>query len=235
MVSVVLCTMREDFLTRAVKQFLQQTVPEKELIIVLNHNKMQLENWQSRLQSFNDIRVFQMDEAKTLGECLNFGASQARHSILAKMDDDDYYSPDYLSRSIQQLKDNQADVTGKAGIFVYFQNDKLLALFRPQLQRRLLKSPHFFLAGGTLVFKKKVWETVPFQELSEGEDVQFQRDCLSNRYVVYSGDSYEYALIRYGKCHNHSWQAWDDAFQKQCKRIAVTDLYEKCVREGGGL
>lgn len=228
MVTVVTSTIRENMLERVLENFARQTLQEKELIIILNKNDMKLDNLPA-----SNIRVFQMDEEQTLGECLNFGSLQARYDVIAKFDDDDYYSPAYLDNALRLLKETGADVVGKAGIFVYFKKDKLLTVFRPRMSFFHLKNKRVFLAGGTLVFKKEVLEKVQFQALNSGEDVQFQKECLNQKLSLYSGSIHDYVLIRYQEEHQHSWQVLDETFQKQCKRLAVTDSFEEYVWEGG--
>lgn len=228
MITVVTSTKRKNMLERVIENFTRQNLQEKELIIILNKNDMKLENLDAP-----NIRVFQLDEEKTLGECLNFGFRQASYEVVAKFDDDDYYSPVYLGNALRLLKDTGADVVGKAGIFVYFKKDKLLTVFRPRINALFLKNKRVFLAGGTLVFKKEILEKVQFQALNSGEDIQFQKDCLDRKISLYSGSINDYVLIRYLEDHQHSWQVVDETFQRQCKRIAMTDSFEEYVWEGG--
>ena len=222
MVSVITCTIREQMLVHIIANFQRQTVEEKELIIILNKNDINVEVPQGQ-----NIRVFQLDEARTLGECLNFGTALARYDVVAKFDDDDYYSPIYLANSLGLMKETKAGVVGKAAIFVYFKKEQLLALFRPQMTNYFVKKE--LLAGGTLIFKKEVWEKVPFRPLNVGEDAQFQKDCLARNISLYSGSFQDYVLIRYQEGHQHSWKVDDGAFQKRCQRIAVTEAFEDYV------
>lgn len=229
MVTVVTSTIRAHMLDRVIENFSRQDLQEKELIIILNKNDIKL-----KISLAPNIRLFKLDELKTLGECLNFGFMQARYEVIAKFDDDDYYSPSYLTNSLRLLKETGSSVVGKAAIFVYFKKDKLFTVFRPRMNHFFLKNKKVFLAGGTLVFKKEVLEKVQFQELNSGEDVQFQKDCLDQKISLYSGSFLDYVLIRYDENHQHSWEVADEAFQKKCKTIAVTDSFEEYVRKGDG-
>ena len=146
MVTVVTSTNREYMLDRVIENFSRQSIQEKELIIILNKNGMKREN----IADAPQIRVFQLDEKKTLGECLNFGFAKARYKVVAKFDDDDHYSPDYMAHALQVLKETGADVVGKAGIFVYFNKDRLLATFRPRMHSLFMKNNRivrFWLEG----------------------------------------------------------------------------------------
>lgn len=215
-------------LENIIENFMRQNIQDKELIIILNKNNMKLGNFAAP-----NIRIFQLDEEKTLGECLNFGSMQARYDVIAKLDDDDYYSPIYLANAIRTLKETGANVVGKAGIFVYFKKDKLLTIFRPRMNAIFLKNKRVFLAGGTLVFKKEVLKKVKFQALNSGEDIQFQKDCLDQKLSLYSGSFHDYVSIRYPEGHHHSWKILDETFKKHCERIAVTDSFEEYVWKRG--
>jgi glycosyltransferase involved in cell wall biosynthesis len=220
LITVITCTMREEMLENMLANFERQTMANKELIVILNKNNLQF-------SAPPGVRVFRLDESFTLGECLNYGIQESRGDVIAKFDDDDYYGPDYLSGALAELEASGAGVVGKAGIFVYFKHDRLLSVFRPQLTDTFFKKD--WLAGGTLVFRKKVWDAVRFRPLNVGEDTWFQRDCLKARISLYSGGIYQYCLIRYGEGHGHSWQALDEAFQRRCRPVGVTLDFENVV------
>ena len=42
-----------------------------------------------------NVRVYQLHEKATLGDCLNYGVIKSKYDIIAKLDDDDYYGPNY--------------------------------------------------------------------------------------------------------------------------------------------
>lgn len=227
LISVVTSTFRSHMLERVIENFTRQNLQEKELILILNKDSIQFEN-----PSTANIRVFRLDEAKTLGECLNFGASLAKYNIIAKMDDDDYYSPQYLTNSLRDLQETKADVVGKAAFFVYFKHKKLLSVYRPRMNHLFIKNKKLLLSGGTLVFKKEILQNAPFPHLNNGEDILFQQNCLSQQLSIYSGGQQDYVLIRHGIEHQHSWQVDDELFLKHCKEVTTTDSFESFVWDG---
>ncbi|EST11873.1 glycosyltransferase [Sporolactobacillus laevolacticus] len=233
-ITVVTSTMRQEMSDHILKNFLRQDYHPKELIILLNKKELNAGQWKERTANYNNIRVFQLDEKKTLGECLNFGGQQALYDVIAKFDDDDYYSPAYLTNMVGQLKKKNIDVIGKSSIFVYFKTEKKLSLFRRS------KSPFYIrnerdlkraLAGGTLIFKKAVLKKVPFARLNKGEDLQFQKDCLQQGLSLFSSDPYDYVLFRYDpKHHQHSWNIDNQIFQRYCQLISVTESFEGLIQ-----
>ncbi|MDP4084397.1 MAG: glycosyltransferase family A protein [Bacillota bacterium] len=232
MVSVVTCSFREEMIENIVQNFLRQEYEPKELIIVLNR-LTDKEPWESQLAGIPTIRVFQL-ESGTLGECLNLGADMAKYTIIAKFDDDDFYSSTYLSNSIHLFTTTKANVIGKSTIFVYFKRNKTLSLFRLGMENQYVTNiKKNALAGGTLMFKKEILKTVQFAPINLGEDIQFQIDCLRRRIPLYSGSRYDYTMIRFLSEHLHTWQVDDQKFQSHCIKIAETESFETYISSAG--
>ena len=101
---------------------------EKELIIILNKDDMDIEMWKERSRGNENVSIYQLPEEKTLGECLNFGIEKARYNIVAKFDDDDYYSPYYLTEAMRIFLTTDAQLIGKGKAFMYFEKEKLLTI-----------------------------------------------------------------------------------------------------------
>ncbi|TGA98718.1 glycosyltransferase [Sporolactobacillus shoreae] len=233
-ITVMTSTMRQEMSDHILKNFLRQDFNPKELIILLNKKELNAGQWKEETANYNNIHIFQLGEEKTLGECLNFGGQQARYNVIAKFDDDDYYSPAYLTNMVSRLKGKNVDVIGKSSIFVYFKSEKKLSLFRRSKSPFYIKKERDLkraLAGGTLIFKKDVLKKVPFAPLNKGEDLQFQKDCLRQGLSLFSSDPYDYALLRYdSKHHQHSWDTDNQIFQKHCQLIAVTDSFAGLIK-----
>src|SRR4051794_2871081 len=92
-ISVVACTNRQAFLPKIIENFQRQTLVEKELIIVVNSMVMEVGGI--------GYRILQFPDEVSLGECLNKGVRIAKYELVTKMDDDDYYGPDYLKEVYQ--------------------------------------------------------------------------------------------------------------------------------------
>ncbi|WP_026038997.1 glycosyltransferase [Sporolactobacillus vineae] len=234
MVTVVTCTNRQNMENAVLNNFLRQNFRPKELIILLNNKNMNVELWRKKTAHYGEIRIYQLDNTKTLGECLNFASERSYYNVIARFDDDDYYSPDYLTNMVGQLEIKKTDVIGKSSIFIYFTDEKKLSLFRRRKKNTFLRKESDLkrpLAGGTLVFKKEVLKIVPFSQLNLGEDLKFQKDCLRQGLSVFSTDPYDYVLIRYkSKQHQHTWNADPRLFQKNSHLIAVTNDFDDLIR-----
>lgn len=224
-VSIITCTNRPRYLDNVFENYNRQSYKDKELIIILNNNKMNLKDLKLKAKEFPNVSIFQIDEKKSLGYCLNFGVNKANYGIIAKMDDDDYYGPNYLFQAVSALR--YADVVGKYCTYVYFEDSKTLAIRNPKRENRYV----YRLEGPTLVFRKEVFNKIKFHDKSLGEDIQFCRDCLKNGIKLYATDKNNYVYIRHSSKDKHTWNIRDELYKKLCKIIGEVDDYKSYIEK----
>jgi cellulose synthase/poly-beta-1,6-N-acetylglucosamine synthase-like glycosyltransferase len=227
-VSIVTCTMRGDFMNNIFENYGRQDYPKKELIIVLNNNKMNIDDWKKEAEKYDNVRVFQVDEKVTLGNCTNYGVEQSRYEIIAKFDDDDYYGPKFLKESVKAFFYTDAGVVGKRASFVYFKKSKILALRNYKYENQYVKH----MDGPTMLIKRDVFDKVRFADIPRAIDVQFCKDCNKKGIKIYSTDRYHHVYIRYENRKKHTWKITDKELLKWCKVIKknVTN-FEKYVNK----
>ena len=104
LVSVVLTTRdRPRLLPVALACYRHQTCPNRELIVVDDGDRVPADEAAVEAAGGRLIRV---PTGLPLGEKLNRGASQARGWLCQKMDDDDWYGPDFLRTMVDALLDS---------------------------------------------------------------------------------------------------------------------------------
>lgn len=124
----------------------------KELIIILHRNSMSIDEYRAKAEQYKDIKVWQLDESYTLGECLNFAIDNTKYDYIAKIDDDDYYGRNYLIDQMNVFNYTDADVTGKSKRFVYFESNNTLWIMKGLGE----DTETIGTAGGTILAKRKV-------------------------------------------------------------------------------
>src|SRR5581483_2994562 len=93
-VSVLLTTRdRPRLLPVALACYRQQTYPNRELIVVDDGGRVPADR--SAVEAVGG-RLLRVAPGAWLGEKLNVGAEAARGALCQKMDDDDWYGPDFL-------------------------------------------------------------------------------------------------------------------------------------------
>ena len=120
MVSLIACTIRTNMMNNIFENFSRQNWKEKELIIILNNDKMDIEKWKEKAADYENVTIYQLPQEKTLGNCLNFGIEKAKYDIVAKFDDDDYYSPYYLTEAMEIFKTDKCTVSWQRKILYVF-------------------------------------------------------------------------------------------------------------------
>ena len=143
-----------------------------------------------------------MPESRNLGSCINFGAAHATGEYIAKMDDDDFYGPAYISDLVLSALESGADITGKKATFFYFEDGQTYFLRFPNCHDRwlwpsaiehvddVLPSDRLkfsaSLTGGTLFIKRDVLREIAFDESApRGTDGIFRTACRRAGMTIY--------------------------------------------------
>ncbi|KAB2329369.1 glycosyltransferase [Cytobacillus depressus] len=174
----------------------------------------QISTWKKKAEQYSKVSVFQLPAKVTLGQCLNFAVSKAKYEIIAKFDDDDYYSPNYIAQAMQVFEEKQADIVGESKVFTYIQMDKRLCI-------RKTWNP---IGGGTIMFRKRVFEKVQFPAKNSGEDNAFLKDAKKRGFKICTTNPYNYVYIRKGHNH-HAWKVSGRKLRRNCSNIMITNDY----------
>lgn len=148
-----------------------------------------------------DVVVVHADRSVPLGACLNLLAHAADGEVVAKIDDDDFYGPDYLLDQLNALGYSDAQMVGKQTHYVHLLGPKLTALRFPGLEHRFTD----FVAGPTFTMLRSTALDIGFPELPIGEDSGFIKRVIAQHGTVYSADRFNFALVR--GASSHTWQA----------------------------
>lgn len=227
MVSVITCTIRDGMMDNVFENYNRQNYKDKELIVILNKDNMDLEKWNTEAMKYEAVTIYQVPENETLGDCMNFGIEKAFYNIVAKFDDDDFYSKHYLDEAVKVFQDNQEiQLVGKGVSYLYFEEDSLLALYKQGKENYLGDS---FIKGGTLVFNKNLYPNIKFPSQKAGSDSEFRKACKRNKVKMYTTSRYNYVCIRRGNLETHTYQLPAQNFLENCEEIVVTKDFQSVV------
>ncbi len=222
-ISIITCTNRPSFIGNVLANYKRQRYPIKELIIVLNKSGMKLAKYRKKVKYHKNVSVYKRREKVSLGECLNYAIKRTKHPYIAKFDDDDYYSKYYLTEQIKAMRRTKAHVVGKGAYLAFIKRKNLLILHSPKKKHKYVK----WVTGGTIFFKRRVFNKVRFPKISLNEDVIFAKRCRINHFKVYSSSHYNYVMIRRKNKKGHTWKASDDHLLSRSKIVAKTRDFRK--------
>ncbi|CAM3895560.1 glycosyltransferase [Mesobacillus zeae] len=225
MVSIITSTNRPCFLQNIIRNFENQDIEEKELVLVLHGFT---DNASDGVVDNPLIKLLYSPKEESLGTCLNEAIRHAKYNIIAKFDDDDYYGPRYLSEALKTMEEKDADIIGKQSLFIYFMEDQLLSLLFPGKENKFIQSQSDTLAGSTLIFKKTVAERVKFQPVSLGEDTAFLDNCKKLGIRMYASTPNHYVYIRYPHPH-HTSDSDNRRLKNHCFPLIQTNCFHDYV------
>jgi hypothetical protein len=185
---------RRRFVERSILYFERQDYPNRELV-VLDDGPDDLSDAMPA-----GARYRRIPAPLSIGAKRNLGCELARGEIIAQWDDDDWYSPERLSRQLEPLLDDRAEVTGlTAEVFFDLRRWEFWTC-TAELHRRLFVGD---VSGGTLVYWRGVWERLsqyPDTSLAEDADFLFgamQRGARLER--IGGVDRPAYIYLRHGQ------------------------------------
>ncbi|MEH7178540.1 glycosyltransferase [Neobacillus vireti] len=225
MISIITSTVREHLISNIIDNYTNQLFQDKELIIILNNDAMDINLIKGKMGSIKGVTIHQLPQAYTLGECLNYGIEKAKYDVIAKFDDDDYYGPEYLTEAMNALKTTKANIVGKLEYFVFLKSMNALLLRGQGLNNKYVKN----VSGATLVFERSIINKIKFPNLTLGEDTEFQKKCIKFGYRIYSTSRYNFAAIRGKNVNEHTWKISDKRLIEHGEVIAYTDDFKSNV------
>ncbi|MFF3443442.1 glycosyltransferase [Streptosporangium sp. NPDC002721] len=213
-VSVLLVTRRPDMVGFALEQLARQRGAEFEVILALHGVPATHPGVAGALAGFErPVTVVEADGGTVFGTVLNQAAARASGSFLLKMDDDDWYGPDFVSDLLLAHSYSGAQVVGMVPEFVYLASIGV-TVHREQITEQITN----FIAGGTIFSERSAFEAVGgFRPMPGTIDAQFQHAVQAAGGQIYRTQGLGY-ILRRGNVANHTWREPIGTFLRRNKR-----------------
>ncbi|MFI7144276.1 glycosyltransferase [Nonomuraea sp. NPDC050022] len=200
--SVLLATRRTDMVGFALDQVVRQRDAQLEVILALHGVPQGHPDVAAAIAAFDGpLTVLEADHQAVFGQVLNDAAARASGSFLLKMDDDDWYGPDFLADLLLAHSYSGAQVVGTVPEFVYLSSIDV-TVHRKQITEQITS----FVAGGTILVERSAFQAVGgFRPLRRSVDTQFQEALQAAGGQIYRTHGLGY-ILRRGPAANHTWQ-----------------------------
>ncbi|MBT2230106.1 glycosyltransferase [Nonomuraea sp. NEAU-A123] len=200
--SVLLATRRADMVGFALEQVGRQRGVQLEVILALHGVPPGHPDVAAAIAAFDGpLTILEADHRAVFGEVLNEAAARASGSFLLKMDDDDWYGPDFLADLLLAHSYSGAQVVGTVPEFVYLSSIDV-TVHRKQITEQITS----FVAGGTILVERSAFQAVGgFRPLRRSVDTQFQEALQAAGGQIYRTHGLGY-ILRRGPAANHTWQ-----------------------------
>jgi hypothetical protein len=199
-VSVLLATRRPEMLEHALTQVRRQRgVSELELVLAPHGFEPDPATVRDLVGPEVTLQVVPQAESVVFGDVLNAAAAAARAPVVLKMDDDDWYAPDFVADLLLARTYSAADLVGTADEFYYLAERDLT------VQRR--HPGEFYtqwVAGGTLMLDRALLlEVGGFAPVPRHVDRLLLDTLLRGGAVVYRTHGLGYVLRRNAVGHTY--------------------------------
>jgi spore maturation protein CgeB len=159
------------------------------------------------------LRYVHFRERVHLGYKLNALMHEATGEVIAKMDDDDYYGPNYVSDMILPMRWGDFDLIGKHNTF--WQDVEAGKFYLKYLRNAHRTTDMVF--GATFVGRRTMFLRNPFPERRTGEDTLQLAQLKSNGYRIYSADPFNFCIAR--RASQHTWDLPAGFWEKDCETL----------------
>ncbi len=199
---------RRMFVPQALRCFLKQDYPHKELIVIDDGD----DQVGHEVSADGSIHYVSLDRRLSLGEKRNLAAALSSGEILAHWDDDDWYGPRYLTRIADRLcQAGQDSLAGLSRYLVYL-------LASGSLRICSSKGP----AGATFSYWKAIWQRHPYRDAYRAEDYFFLEDARPR--VRCLQDAELFAIVRH---RDHTWT--HEHGRDVTRRLSLLPRYKKSI------
>ena len=193
-IDVMVATMRPEKVDTIFENLQRQTYPNLALWLVAHGIDLDRSEMMDRAERAGvDLRaVVNVEESVILGEVFNIGFGETEAEIVAKMDDDDFYGPEYLWDLYTALDFSGAEVAGKWAHYVYLEGvDSTVYRFKA--------FEHTYtdvVAISTLLMRRGVLDAERFPAMPWGSGSVFLRALGAQGARVFAADRWNYLYIR---------------------------------------
>lgn len=181
---------RKEWFPMAVHCYKHQTYPHDrmEWIILDDSNEDQkVEELLKEVQKdIPNIRYIRLTERIKLGRKRNMLNKEAKGDIIVFQDDDDYYPPQRVSKSVFHLTGTKNDIAASSRMHIYFTFDGKITSVGPY-------GPNHSTAG-TWAFKRKVLSDSPGFD-DEAEKAEERRFLKDYKFPTYQMDPFDVILV----------------------------------------
>src|SRR5699024_609223 len=205
-ISVITSTKRKWTINQYIDRLNQQKHVDIQVILLTHGFELSVEEQQNIVEKANfEIKIINEDSSVIFGVCLNKCIDYATKEYFAKIDDDDFYYPNYLLDSWISQKYSRADIVGIYSQFVYLESQDLTIQRFKSHKNRYSE----YVAGATIFCETQQIKEYMFSEIPKAVDSDLLRRVLSNNGKIYCGHPYEFCIFRADDKTAHTWTVPD--------------------------
>ena len=220
-VTAICASRRPQFLAHVAAQLTQQTHRPLHVIFVAHGKGHDLAAIERAFSGVTSITLIDLpDPDATLGEALNRALELCQTDLVTKIDDDDFYGPDYVRRTLAAFFCNGHEgvgIVGRGQAYCYVEDGDALVLRFGSHYRNCIR-PQVF--GGTIFWSRAALDDQRFAALPRADDTAFFKAAVEKDVKVFSCEPFDYVHVRYADPSAHTWKIETSEFLRPAKEVA---------------
>jgi glycosyltransferase involved in cell wall biosynthesis len=173
---------RRPFISAAIDNFLRQTWPNKELIIINDGGQVyDLIPMDSNIS----IRYQNVTDHVNIGMARNLACMIAAGEIICHLDDDDFSASDRIDYQVGLLTESGLPITGFSALFFWDAAHRQAKMYRSSVPQ--------YVCGTSLCYLREFWQEHPFSSVELNEDNQF---VYQNLKLIKASEKTRYMVAR---------------------------------------
>jgi hypothetical protein len=191
-----------------------QTHPNFRLLFVAHGDNFDFAQIEKVFRPHLHTKILHLPAEDTvLADGLNLALKHVETDLVAKIDDDDYYGPNYLFDAALAFNYSSAGLVGKGTYFCYVESCEKMGLRFSGKHFRFTERVH----GGTLVWDRLKTGNQEFERVRQGTDTAFLRALNARSIPILSIDPFNFIHVRYANKGQHTWKVEDEEFLRNVK------------------
>lgn len=204
LVSIIMATCRPLNIEKIVNNITCQNYSNREVVIVSqNYSVKEIVRLQNMLENNGlcRVKIIEDNSDTSLGIRQNNAIKHSQGEFWAKMDDDDWYFPNYLHDIVITMQMGDYDVIGKNSVFYYLDGLDIMVIRNPQMHNIVNSN----LRGATLFARNNDNENLRFADVSQGEDSALLKKAKNANLKIYATDPFNMVVYRSADTNLHTW------------------------------
>lgn len=224
-VSVITYCKSNHLMEQIFDNYENQIWPNKELIILLNQDGMDLRAWLKKAQYSPHVSVYQVPEETSWGECMNLAVGRSRYPYVTLFADSHYYAPYFITDLMHAFHYTGADIVGKLSHYCYLERMKTLAIRFSGQENQFGRH----LSGSAMIIKKEVFDQTRFSSAASEAVHEFLRGCTEKGIKLYAADSYNYVCKFDTELAGDKRNQMESEFLQESRIVAYTEDFKTHV------
>lgn len=216
-VSMIVPTRRPDMLGNVKSFAASQNLVEKELVLVVHGFSIDAASFRAELSELgvSSVQIVPAESDILLGSLMNMGVEAASGHFISKMDDDNFYGPNYLCDLLHAFNYTDATVVGKWAHYTHLASKDLTILRFPDHEHRYVR----LVQGGTMTMHRTTARDLQFENLPRRVDTTFFDKVKSSGGRVYAADRFNFVSKRAASPEGHTWRITDEELLAKSSKI----------------